>query len=294
MSKSRSTPRRSRAAPDSLEDRIRASYGELPGSELGVAELLLNHPGRLATHSATELAAEAGASKAAVTRLVRRLGYGSFALARAQARDAQQWGSPVYLEGGQASGAGQLSAAARQLAADQQILARSLSGLAHKTLVDSVAALAGARRVVVVGYRNSAWLAMYAHAQLGLLRAGIDLAPLPAQTLAEALVGLDAQDLVLAVGFRRRVPTFSAALREAKRAGTRIVLITDPSGAADLRMADWTLTCHCRGAAMFDSYVAAVSIVNLLACELAAALGDSGRRRLQSVEQWHRRLADLA
>lgn len=293
MSKSRSTRRRT-AAADSLEERIRARYDALPGSELGVADLLLNHPGRLATHSATELSAEAGVSKAAVTRLIRRLGYASFAVARAQARDAQQWGSPVYLEDGAPEGPRRASAAARHLAADQQILARSLGAIDAGVLDDSVAALAAARRVVVVGYRNSAWLAMYAHAQLGLLRAGIDLAPLPAQTMAEALVGLGAQDAVLALGFRRRVPQFAAALREAGRAGARIVLITDPSGAADLRMADRTLVCHSRGAAMFDSYVAAVSVVNLLASELAVRLGDAARQRLQGVEQWHRRLADLA
>ena len=54
-------------------------YALLPGSELVVADLLLNHLGRLATHSATELAADAGASKAAVTRLMQRLDFASYA-----------------------------------------------------------------------------------------------------------------------------------------------------------------------------------------------------------------------
>jgi DNA-binding MurR/RpiR family transcriptional regulator len=294
MSKSRTRRTRAAPVPVTLESRIRACYDALPGSELGVAELLLNHPGRLATHSATELAADVGASKAAVTRLIQRLGYDSYAAARAEARDAQQWGSPVYLEAEAPAEPERHAALSRHLAADQQILARTLAALTEADLSGSVDALAKARRVVVVGFRNSAWLAMYARSQFGLLRPGVELAPLPAETLAEALVGLGAQDLVLALGFRRRVPAFAAALKAAKAASARILLVTDPSGAADLRMADWTLTCHCRGAAMFDSYVAAVSVLNLLAAQLAQALGDAGRQRLQGVEQWHGRLGDLA
>jgi DNA-binding MurR/RpiR family transcriptional regulator len=294
MSKTRTRRVTGTPAVLTLENRIRARFDSLPGSERGVAELLLNHPGRLATHAATELAADAGASKAAVTRLIRRLGYESYASARAEARDAQQWGSPVYLEADAPAGPSAPTAASRQLAADQQILARTLAALSDAELEACAQALAAARRVVVIGFRNSAWLAMYARSQLGLLRPGVELAPLPTETLAEALVGLGPQDLVLALGFRRRVPAFSAALRAAHEARVRILLVTDPTGAADLRMADWTLTCHSRGAAMFDSYVGAVSVINLLAGQLAQALGDTGRQRLQGVEQWHGRLGDLA
>ena len=70
--------------------------------------------------------------------------------------------------------------------------------------------------------------------------------------------------------------------------------IRQRGGATDLRHADRTLTCHCRGASMFDSDVAAVSVLNFLAVQLAQAPGDAGRARLQGVEQWHRRLGDLA
>lgn len=289
-------PRKPRtgAAPDTMESRIRACYDTLPGSEVAVANVLLNHPGRLATHSATELALDARASKAAVTRLIQRLGYPSYAAARAQARDAQLWGSPIYLEPSAPAGQAPHTALATHIAADQQILARTLAALTERDLDHAVTLLARARRVVVVGFRNSAWLAMYARAQLGLLRPGVELAPLPTETLAEGLVDLGGDDLVLAMGFRRRVPSFAAALRAARHASAKVLLVTDPSGAADLRFADCTLTCHCSGVSMFDSYVGAVSVLNFLAAQLAQALGDAGRQRLQGVEAWHGRLGDLA
>ncbi len=282
------------AAPDAFESRIRACYESLPGSEVVAADVLLNHPGRLVTHSATELATDAGTSKAAVTRLIQRLGYASYAAARSEVRLAQQWGSPIYLGTTPPVGAGTQAAFAAHTAADQQALARTVAALTDRDLDGTVEALASARRVVVIGFRNSAWLASYARSQFGLLRAGVELAPLPAETLAEGLTDLGPEHLLMALGFRRRVPAFAAALRAAKAAGARIALITDPSGAADLRMADWTLTCHCRGTSMFDSYASAVSLINFLATQLSHLKGDAGRKRLLEVERWHDQLGDLA
>lgn len=289
-------PRKSPAVPEpvSLERRIHACYPVLPGSEIAVADVLLNQPGRLATHSATELATVAGASKAAVTRLIQRLGYGSYAVARAQAREAQHWGSPIYQDAIVPAQAGSHGAFASHVASDQQLLALTLGALSEGDLDAAVAALTQSRRVVVIGFRNSAWLAMYARSQMGLLRPNVELAPLPTETLAEGMADLGQDDVVLAIGFRRRVPAFAAALKAAKAAKATVVLITDPSGAANVRMADCTLTCHCRGDSMFDSYVAGVSVVNFLSMQLAESLGTAGRRRLKTVEQWHEVLGDLA
>jgi DNA-binding MurR/RpiR family transcriptional regulator len=79
------------AKQPSLQARVQQHYGELPKSERKLADLILDFPGEIAAYSATELANLAGASKAAVTRLTRRLGYQSFEEARVAARDAQSW-----------------------------------------------------------------------------------------------------------------------------------------------------------------------------------------------------------
>lgn len=285
---------RSRPNPgaSSLERRIKGSYAGLPNSERLVADLLLDFPSHLATHSATELARLSGASKAAVTRLVQRLGYQSFAQARADARNAQQWGSPIYVSAADPAG-GMRSALEAHVAADLEVLRKTLEGLTQTGFDELVAALHAARRVLVIGHRNSALLASYARGQLGLLRAGVELAPMHGETLAEGLYGLGPQDVLLAVGFRRRVPAFLSALEVARTNGVRIAMLTDPTGAAIAHRADWVIPCHCRGASMFDSYVAAVSLINFLASQLAQKLGAEGRSRLRGIEQLHEELGDL-
>lgn len=286
--------RRAKAPGDSLERRLSACYASLPKSERQVADLLLNFPGQLATHSATEVAALSGTSKAAVTRLIQRLGYASYSQARSDVRGAQQWGSPIYLDSdppaAQPRGRSHVDA---HIAADIEILHKTLENLDDAVLDDVTAALADARRVVVIGHRNSALLASYARTQLGLLRSGVELAPMHGETLAEGLYGLGAQDLLFAVGFRRRVPAFMSALELARRSGARTLLLTDPSGAAMAKQATWVIACHCRGASIFDSYVAAVSLINFVATRLVALLGVAGRTRLREIERLHEELGDL-
>lgn len=283
-----------RPAPDSLDKRLSACYEGLPNSERLVADLLLDFPAHLATHSATEVARLSGASKAAVTRLIQRLGYTSYAQARTDVRSAQQWGSPIYLDirtaAPHASGGSTIEA---HIAADAEILRKTLENLNQAQLDAIVTTLRDARRVLVIGHRNSALLATYMRSQLGLLRSGVELAPMHGETLAEGLYGLGPDDLLLAVGFRRRVPAFLSALEIARRSGVRILLLTDPSGAAMARNTNWVIPCHCRGASIFDSYVAAVSLINYLASQLAAQLGPVGRARLREIEQLHEELGDL-
>ena len=80
-----------------LEQRISDCYEFLPNSERRVADLLLNFPAQLATHSATELASLAGASKAAVSRLIQRLGYASYASARARTSSPASTGGCISM-----------------------------------------------------------------------------------------------------------------------------------------------------------------------------------------------------
>lgn len=279
-------------APRTLEQRVMDCYESLPNSERRVADLLLNFPAHLATHTATELAADAGASKAAVSRLIQRLGYGSYATARAQARNRRNWGAPIDQDT-TAPAQADAYTLERHMAADMDVLRQTLESVDRETLATLVEAMATARRIVIIGHRNSALLANFLRGHIGLLRDGIELAPMHGATLAEGLAGIGPQDLLIAVGFRRRVPAFTTALAVARRTGTPTAVLTDPTGGALAGPVRWTLAAHCRGASIFDSYVAAVSLINYLAEQLARRLGADARARLREIERLHGELGDL-
>lgn len=277
----------------SLEKRIEAHYESLPPAERRLGDLLLRFPGDIANFSATELAEMAGTSKAAATRLFRRLGYESFNELREEIRNASSWGSPIYIAEEAPPSNNRGSIVAEQLRRDHDNLTRTLESIAPADLADIVKALASARQVAVIGFRNSHILAFYFYRQLILLRADVRLLPTSGQTIGEDLIDLGPEDLVVLIGLRRRVATATKVMEMARRIGARCLFVTDPSAAHIRRTATWTITCEVRGVSAFDSYTAAISVLNLLCTAMLRHGGKTSYARLRRAEQIHDELEEL-
>ena len=174
--------------------------------------------------------------------------------------------------------------------------------IANRRADDAQAAvdiLAGAQRVIVVGFRNSYAPAFYARELLVQVRPPVILLPVSGQTVSEELSDLGRGDAILAFGFRRRPPVLGRILRIAAAAKARTVLLGDSSlgkagkvGKAG-KPDQIVLRCFSRGARLFDSYVAAMSLVNYLGSGVALALGASAQARLRRIESLHEEFSDL-
>lgn len=287
-----------RQDPHSLEARIHAHYDALPPAEKRLGDLLLSFPGDIATYSAGELAQAAGTSRAAASRFFQRLGYRDFNEARQQAREAKRWGSPVYLSSASPSGGQPGSTQASQpiadhLAQERDNLTLTLESIRPDRLRDAMDALAHARRVHVAGFRNSHMLASYLQRQLHIVRPDVALLPRAGQTLAEDLVDIAEGDVLVMVGMRRRVALVSRILEIARRQGARTLLLTDPSAAEPTQNATWAFVCEVRSQSLFDSYSAAMSVMNLLCSSLFHHELHQGQERLKRIETLHDDLDEL-
>jgi len=276
----------------SLEGRIQTRYGALPNSERKVADLILDFPGEVAAYSATELAELAGASKAAVTRLVRRLGYASFDEARRAARDARTWGSPVYLLSKEGTRREFSARVKNHIEQDIRNITRTFDGIDEDVFDQIVTALIEAKRVWLLGYRNSHYLAGYLRWQLIQVRSDVHVLPAPGETLAEYMAEVQAGDILVAVGLRRRIPQIERVLDIAHAAKVPVLFITDPT-ARHAPSATWTVRCEVRGEDLFDRYAAAMSFLHFLGVAAVARAGASGRRRLKLIEDRHEELDDF-
>jgi DNA-binding MurR/RpiR family transcriptional regulator len=277
-----------------IVNRIQRHYEELPASERRLADLILDFPGEIAGYSATELAELAGASKAAASRLVRRLGFSSYEEARRSAREARNWGSPLYLLSKEAAPRELDSQLKAHLERDIDNMVRTYGGLDAKQLDEIVGRLMSARRIWLMGYRNSHYLAAYARWQFIQVRDDVHLLPLGGETLAEYLASMTKDDLLVAIGFRRRLPELRRAMKSAANAGVTILYLTDPSVRDTAAAATWTLRCEVRGAGLFDSYPAAMSLLQLLSVAMVTRMGEAGRSRLKTIENLHEDLRDFA
>ena len=277
------------ASTEGVDARIAALFDKLTESEKRLAEVVLEAASDLSAFTAGELAVRAGVSAATAARFFRRLGYESYGDLRRSARATRTWGSPLY----ELSSAGEPADFSRHVAQDIENLQRLAAELPASALAEAVDLLASAKRLHVIGFRNSATLAAYARGLFVHIKPDVRLLPLAGQTLAEDLVGLGPEDALVVFGFRRRPPYLRDVMAAVREAGARILLVTDASAARTAHLAHVTLRCPNQGASLFDSYVAPMSLVSYLASSLGVAIGEATENRLAKIEDLHRRLEPL-
>lgn len=281
---------------DLLDARIREHYENIPPSEKPLADLLLSFPGNITDYSATELCNLANTSRAAATRFFSRLGYKDFNDARRQAREAKQWGAPIYqsssFDHAQENLTSNNQIMTHHINCEQANLQRTLEAIDISTLDSLVKAIASKKRILVVGYRNNRFLAEYLQRQLGLLRANVTLHPGPNQAIAEELFDINEEDLLIVFGMRRRTPILDKVIDLACQQKTPVALISDPTAAALEKRATWNLNCIVHGTSSLDSYTSAMSVLTLLISRVFAET-PAALDRLRAIESAHEQLGEL-
>ncbi|MQA34314.1 MurR/RpiR family transcriptional regulator [Modestobacter roseus] len=265
-----------------IDARIARRRPELTAQERRAAETLLAHLDDLAIYRAAELAALAGVSKATMSRLFRSLGFTGFDEVREHLRALRSAGEP-----GRVPGPPDLAAHAE---AEGAAVAAAIGPPA---VADAVAVLAGARSVLVAGWRNSHPVALHLREQLVQARPRVALAPLPGQVVGEELADLGPGDAVVAVGFRRRPAGFAGFLTAAAATGADVVLLGDPTAAGHAGAARVWLPCPVQGALAYDSYAAAMSLVAVLADGVLTRVGRAGRDRIAAISATYDQLAEV-
>lgn len=273
-----------------IGQRIDGRYGELSPQEQRAADFILDHMSDLAVYNASELARLSGVSKATVSRLFRRLGFQDSAEVREHARALRSLGAPL---GGPGASAGTPSRLAAHTAAEHDNLRRMLLALEDGRLDAAARLVQSARNVVIVGLRNSYPLALHLRQQLAQARDHVRLAPQPGQSLGEELAGLGPRDVVVVLGFRRRVAGFGDIIAAIRRREIPLVLIADSSARRYADQATHWLECPVDSVSAFDSYATAMSLVNLLATGAMGAQVRESRTRIAAITSVYEDLDEL-
>lgn len=280
-------------ASKTLTGEIRARYDTLSRAERRLADAILDFPGELASYSATELAGLAGVPKVTVTRLVRRLGFASFEAARISSRNAGDGGSPLYRLRKLPDADGDIPVWSAHLGRCIGNIEKLLPALDPAMLEAAVEALAKARSVWLVGYRNNQYLAGYARWQFIQVRDRVHLLPGAGETLGESLAGLGTDDVLVVLAIRRRVPVLKRVVAAALTAGVRILWIGDAHSPDEAAGATWHFACETLSLSPLDNHVAPMALLHLLSAGLLDRMGAAGRRRLADIEALHEDLDEL-
>jgi len=272
----------------SIDQKLREQYDELTPRERLLADFILAHPQDLALFNTAELARMCGVSKATVSRLFKRLGFSSFREGRTLARQLRHQGVPVVEGGG-----GQVAFDAH-LRQEEFNLHSLFQTLDQPRLESLVKALDGARRIQVIGFRNSYPVALHLRQQLLQIRGDVQILPQPGQSLGEDLADLGADDLVILFGFRRRPRAFGALLSDLAKREVKLALIGDSSLSQAGQKVDWWFECPIDSRSAFDSYAAPMCLVALLANRLLHLSLESGRERIAAISHQYAALDELS
>ncbi|KAB7895582.1 SIS domain-containing protein [Rouxiella sp. S1S-2] len=273
-----------------IDERLRGYYAELTPQEQRVADFIFDHIDDLMSYNSAELARLSGVSKATVSRLFKRLGYPSYRDMRDEVRTLRQSGMPLTDSRDAVQGNTLLSRHYKQEMAN---LTQWINQIDGGQFTAVITALSLARQVRLLGLRNSYPVALHLRQQLLQVRDQVMIMPQPGQTLAEELVDLIPQDVVIFIAFRRRPRTARAILTQLQQMNVPVLLICEPQAQSLIPLARWHLSASLDSVSAFDSYSAAMSIANLLSNALLHEMLASGRQRIHQITDLYNDLDEL-
>ncbi|MBS5775168.1 MAG: MurR/RpiR family transcriptional regulator [Enterobacter cloacae] len=273
-----------------LDMRLRACYDHLSPQEQRVAAFILDHFDDLVSYNSAELARLSGVSKATVSRLFRRLGYDNFKAMRDELRTLRQSGMPLAESREAVQGNTLL---ARHYKQEMANLTQWINSLDAEQFAAIIAALSAARRVVIIGFRNSAPVALHLRQQLLQSRGQVAVMPQPGQTLAEEIVDLTGEDMVVMVAFRRRPRGVRPLLETLQSRGVPVLVLSEAQASGLNAISRWHIGLPLESVSAFDSYSSAMSLVNLLANALLHTTLSEGRQRIHTIAALYQDLDEL-
>ena len=212
-----------------LAERITAQFGELSPKQQHVARYLMDHPAEVAFTSANELAKRLDVNAATVVRLSRVLGYAGYPDLQHNVRDHFPHHYPS-LEQSRSQGLSEgampdvVSRSFRQDIENIRLISETID---IGTLDDIVAAVLGARRVLVFGGGAASGVTAFLASSFRTIGLAVTQVTEGALTLMQEVEILTDEDVVFCVSLYRYVSETVVALERARELGITSITLTD-------------------------------------------------------------------
>ena len=261
-------------------DMIREKLGTLTAKQRSIAEYLLEAPDSASYLSLKEMSARTHSSEVSVLRLCKALGFENFVALKEALRSHMQetfrtvsFPATFMCEENRLSGTPeqQLAELCRD---DQNNLANMIGQLDPEELFRCARGLLQAKKVVIFAHDKSSLFADYLCYRLNFLRINTSSVQLgDGDTVSTALAGLEKDDCVILFSF----PPYHMPIRNVasycQYRGTPILVITDSMESPAVSEGSSVFLCRTGARYFFNSQVATVSFINILASCIAIEMG---------------------
>lgn len=174
----------------------------------------------------------------------------------------------------------------KTLSSDVEKIKHTYEQIDRKSFADAVDAIAGAKRIYIIGMRSSANLAGFLNYNLRMIFDDVRFVQTSSGgEIFEQLLQIGEGDVLVAISFPRYSKRIINAVEFAKRSGSNVIVLTDTPQSPIAPMADQLLLAQSDMASFVDSLVAPLSIINAIIVALARKKQDDLTERLRRLEQ---------
>jgi DNA-binding MurR/RpiR family transcriptional regulator len=255
----------------SLSDYIQERFEEFSRSQKDVARYIVDHLDEAAFLTAEELARRASTSSSTVVRFSQALGFEGYP--ELQQAAIEEYRTTIAAAG--TANGGPLfsfdhSELEGSLSADYSNLEETARKLTTEQVNDSVAALAEAQRIVIVGVDQMAFFASYLRHTLSLLDIRAEIVASTGGESLQRLGRIDESTLVITISAGRAHPLLLRAMKLALHRGARTLAISDATMSEVGEHAEMTLYFSSNSPSFTRSNTALMALVQALAHGLYA------------------------
>jgi DNA-binding MurR/RpiR family transcriptional regulator len=148
--------------------------------------------------------------------------------------------------------------------------------------------------VWILGLRSGYGLAYHAGHYLSMTRPDVQVLSAGGGTYSHDIASVGSDDVLLVIAFRRRPRGLATLLTEVVSSGATTILVTDLSASASSRASTHVLRCHCHSPSPFNSFSAAVTLINYLAWRVGTMLGENGMDQYLRIDRLVRQLDNVS
>ena len=279
-----------------LVQRVADIFSGLSPELRRAARFVLDRPDDVALTSMRSLARDAGVQPATMVRLARAAGFSRYEEFREPFRHRLRDNHAGYVARarniqllGVGSGTARLLAEV-QAATDANVRATFAASDAC-AFNRSAEALAGSRRVFIVGLRSCFPIAFSFHYAYRMFRDDVRLLGGHGGTFSDGLRNIESGDAMFAVSIEPYTAETVHAVEHAKRRGATVVTLTDTLVSPLATNADHVLLARFDGPSFFGSFAAALAVTEALVVVLVANAGEDA---LQAIAESERQLSAFA
>ncbi|MDT2048575.1 transcriptional regulator [Priestia aryabhattai] len=264
--------------------KLQQRIGELTETQRKVADYIIKHPLDVAFLTVDQLAGVVKTSTTTIMRLTFNLGYSGYTeFQKGLQENLRNQAAPQTRLEANIKGIKEADLWGRYAESQISNIQSTIDVISNEVLEDTQKAILSANRIICTGVRSGLPVAQYLTHGLNRLFGNTSLFIADLSDWADSMVGLDENDLVIAISFPRYARRIIDLTRTAKNNGVKIISITDSYSSPLASHSDIVLPCSSSSIAFHNSVVSSMFVADYIISALAINYPERTKKRLDKV-----------